>query len=375
MSDGSPPAVTEDRADGVAPASERRRPPGRVVVAVIMLATASYLVWLVVTHLTDIDRAVIRFQGAKTRWLVAAIILEVGSQAFAVVVQHRLLRRAGSTMGVFATARLVLVQNAIGLAVPGGPAVASVYSYRHIRRRGTNPSAAGWVVAASSVVGMLALATWGAFTATGTSWLSVLAGTLLVTALTVLVVLARSPRRLRQPMIALVRLIDRVRSARRAVLGPEERIDRFMAKLDAVHLGWRDWMFIAFFAVAVVAADCAVWICASHAIIAPAARCARPGLTARALRRCATFHSPTTAGLLVAYSAGQAALAIPLLPGGVGLVESLMTATLTATRVGAIPALSAVLLYRLISVWGVVVLGGVVWLIMQANQRRSARHI
>jgi uncharacterized membrane protein YbhN (UPF0104 family) len=134
----------------------------------IGIATAGYLVWLIGTNFGEINRAVVRFQGAATRWLVAAVAFEVVSQACSVVMEHRLLTNAGSTMGLAATSRLVLAQNAIGLAVPGGPAFASVFSYRHIRRRGANAAAAAWVVAATSVTGMLALATWGAFTATST---------------------------------------------------------------------------------------------------------------------------------------------------------------------------------------------------------------
>jgi hypothetical protein len=33
----------------------------------VAVATAGYLVWLVVAHWSEIDRAVVRFQGAGTR--------------------------------------------------------------------------------------------------------------------------------------------------------------------------------------------------------------------------------------------------------------------------------------------------------------------
>jgi hypothetical protein len=119
-----------------------------------------------------------------------------------------------------------------------------------------------------------------------------------------------------------------------------------------------------------VAADCAVWICASHAIIGLPARCNRVELSTRVARQCAAFHAPTTGGLLIAYSAGQGALALPLVPGGVGLVESVMTTALTTSKVRAIAALSAVLLYRLISFWSVVVIGGSMWFTMRRRPRQ-----
>ena len=222
----------------------------------------------------------------------------------------------------------------------------------------------------------LALATFGAFTATGASWLTVSAGALLLATLGVLVVLARSPHRLRRPAIAVASLADKTWRRRwRGGRAAEARVDARLAKLGAVQLGWRDWSFVGGFALAAVAADCAVWLVASHAIIVLPSRCLRSGLTARVAQRCANFHRPSSAALLVAYSAGQAALAIPFLPGGVGLVESFMSATLTTAKVGAIQALSAVLLYRLISVWGVVLVGGLIWWLTSTGDaaRRRAR--
>jgi len=342
----------------------------RWLVAVVALVTASYLVWLVVAHWSQIDRAVVRLQGAGTRWLLAAIALELFSQACSVTVQHRLLRRAGSRFGIFATARLVLAQNAIILALPGGQAVASVFSYRQIRHRGANSSAAIWVVAASNLITMLALATFGAFTATGASWITIVSGSFLVVALAVLVTLARAPQRLHRPAVALVRVADRLRPHRVGGQNAHQRVEQRLARLSTVQLGWRDWLVVATFALVAVAADCAVWICASHAIIVRSARCVRSPLSGRAAQQCAAFRAPTTAALLVAYSAGQAALQLPFLPGGIGLVESFMTAALTTSKVRAIQALSAVLLYRAISFWGIVVIGGAMWLAL----RRTRRH-
>lgn len=340
---------------------------------VVGAATAVYLVWLVVSRWSQLDRAVLRFQGAGGRWLAGAIGLELASQTCWVVVQHRLLRRAGASFGVPATARLVLAQNAIAMAVPGGQAVASVFSYRQIRLRGANAPAAVWVVAASNLVTMLALATFGAFTATGASWLTVASASLLVGALWVLVTLVRAPRRLVRPASVLVQLTDRVRRRASTSAPAEQRVEERFARLATVRLRWTDWVVIGVFAFAAVAADCAVWFSASRAMIALPVRCLRSPLRGRVAQQCVAFHAPTTAGLLVAYSAGQAALQLPFLPGGLGLVESLMTAALTTTKVRAIQALSAVLLYRLISFWSIAVIGGLMWISL--HRSRHARSV
>lgn len=334
---------------------------------VLAAATIAYLVWLVVAHLSQIDRAVLRFPRAQTRWIVAAIVFEVVSQCCNVVVQHRLLRRAGSAIRVPGIVRLVLAQNAVGLAVPGGPAVASHFSYTQIRRRGTSGSAAAWVVAASNVIGMLSLGTFGAFTTTGTSILTVVVATSLAAALVVLVLLVRSPARLRLPLIALAGHIDRVRRRREAD-SPATRVDRHLARLSVVHLRWKDWLLVGTFALAAVAADCGVWVCVGRAMITLPQRCLAGTATSRVAQTCTTFHAPTLSALFVAYAAGQLALAIPFLPGGIGLVESFMTAALTTAKTRAIPALSAVLLYRLVSFWAVVLIGGIMWLTLRRRR-------
>ena len=343
----------------------------RMVVA-LTVATVAYLVWLVGANRSELDRAVLRFQGARSHWLFTAIGLEVLSQACAVAVQHRLLRRAGTNIKLATTSHLVLAQNAIGMAVPGGVAVASAYSYRQIRRRGSDGTAAAWVVAASNVVGMVALATFGAFTATGTSVLSLVMGIVLLGALSILITLARAPRRLARPLTALTKLTDRLTRRRHPDRRPAaDRVDERLARLTAVHLAWHDWTYVALFALLAVGCDWAVWASASHAVIALPARCLRPKLAVRTAKLCAQFRTPTTSALFVAYAAGQAAIAVPFLPGGIGLVESFMTATLTATKVRPIAALSAVLLYRLISYWGVLVIGAIAYLILRRRHRKT----
>ena len=134
-------------------------------------------------------------------------------------------------------------------------------------------------------------------------------------------------------------------------------------------------MFVAAFALAAVAADCGVWVCASRAMITLPARCGARSLTAGAAHACANFRQPTLAALFVAYAAGQLALAVPFLPGGIGLVESFMTTSLTAAKTRAIPALSAVLIYRLIDFWAVVAVGGLLLITLRRNKRDDPRSI
>jgi hypothetical protein len=74
----------------LAVSSERRKR----AVLVFGFATAVYLGWLVAAHRAEIDRAVLRFPGAKTRWLVGAVALEGVSQTCLTLLQRHLLQRA-----------------------------------------------------------------------------------------------------------------------------------------------------------------------------------------------------------------------------------------------------------------------------------------
>jgi uncharacterized protein (TIRG00374 family) len=62
-------------------------------------------------------------------------------------------------------------------------------------------------------------------------------------------------------------------------------------------------------------------------------------------------------GLLLAYGAGQLAATLPITPGGLGVVEGSITVALVAFGGSEASTAYAVLLYRLISFWFILVLG------------------
>ncbi len=63
----------------------------------------------------------------------------------------------------------------------------------------------------------------------------------------------------------------------------------------------------------------------------------------------------------IAYGAGQLAAALPITPGGLGAVEGSITIALVAFGGAHVATVDAVLLYRLISFWLVLVIG---WLLV-----------
>jgi uncharacterized protein (TIRG00374 family) len=66
-------------------------------------------------------------------------------------------------------------------------------------------------------------------------------------------------------------------------------------------------------------------------------------------------------GLLLAYGAGQLAATLPITPGGLGVVEGSLTVALVDFGGGETSTVAAVLLYRLISFWLVIVTGWTTW--------------
>jgi len=78
-------------------------------------------------------------------------------------------------------------------------------------------------------------------------------------------------------------------------------------------------------------------------------------------------------GLLLAYGAAQLAVNIPITPGGLGVVEGSLTIALVAYGGPKEATVAAVVLYRLISFWGLLVVGWVAWAALAYQTRRQER--
>jgi len=73
----------------------------------------------------------------------------------------------------------------------------------------------------------------------------------------------------------------------------------------------------------------------------------------------------------LAYGAGQLAAALPITPGGLGAVEGSITIALVAFGGAQVTTLDAVLLYRLISFWLVLLVGWTLWGELALQVRRG----
>jgi uncharacterized protein (TIRG00374 family) len=127
-----------------------------------------------------------------------------------------------------------------------------------------------------------------------------------------------------------------------------DALERLVAQFGTVRPDARDWT-------AAAASGLGNWVFDGACLAAAAAAVGTRGLTVPVL--------------LIAYTAGMAASGISVLPGGIGVVDTAMVLAMVAGGIPAAAALSAVLLYRLISLVAVVAAG---WIIA-AVQTRSPR--
>jgi uncharacterized protein (TIRG00374 family) len=75
-------------------------------------------------------------------------------------------------------------------------------------------------------------------------------------------------------------------------------------------------------------------------------------------------------GVLLAYGVAQVVGSLPVVPGGVGIVEGSLAVILTRYGASPVPALSAALVYRLASFWLVIATGWITVAVIARRQRR-----
>jgi uncharacterized protein (TIRG00374 family) len=78
-------------------------------------------------------------------------------------------------------------------------------------------------------------------------------------------------------------------------------------------------------------------------------------------------------GLLVAYGLAYVLAAIPVTPGGLGVVEAVLTSMLVAFGATRGIALLGVVSYRLVNFWLPIPLGGIAYLSLRVDRRRDRR--
>ena len=324
---------------------------GRFVVGI---AIAALVLYLLNGQRGELVGASATLSHLRVGWLVLAVASETASYLSFAALQRRLLRGGGVRVGLRSMAGLTFAAGAIADSVPAGPAVSSVYAFHQYRRRGADEALAGWTLLATLVCAALTLglvATAGVLLAVrqGAAYdlIGVVFGVLIVTAVADAVVWQR--RWLAHVAIFLLRVSRRLlkRPRREAVVV----VDGWFTRLAGVRLSWRDLSATVVFGLGQWCFDCGCLAFSFLAVGVPV----------------------PWRGLLLAYGAGQLAANLPVTPGGLGVVEGSLTVALVAFGGAELSTVAAVLTYRVVSFWGFLPVGWIVWGVTTLGNRRADR--
>jgi putative heme transporter len=350
----------EHHCDGADPRSGRAgapAPAGRPVVehaARLVLGglVGALLTTEVVLAWPSVVSAAAALAGSSAGWLAVAAVAAVASMVAFGAVRQCTLRAAGVSVPL-GRAVSSYAAGALHTSLPGGTVISTAYAFKRLRAWGASGVVASWCLA---VTGLLAAATLSVIGLTGvllgggtTGSVVQSAGAVVVVALAIagLVRLTRSPHRLGAAAGQVLRWINRLRG-RPAETG-YQLLATLIGDLQTIRPSRRAWL--------------RAWVLSllnwTLDVGCLAASCAALGV-----------HVSVPA-LLLTYTAGMAASSLTALPGGVGVVEAALILGLTTAGAPLAAALGAVLVYRVLSLGGVVVIG---WGVLAVHRLRPADH-
>ncbi len=330
----------------------------RYVVGVVL---GSVVLLLLVGKRGELAAAWHHLEGASGAWVAAAIAAEsVSLLAFAWLQRH-VLRLSGTIIPLPGLFLLSLANDAIANSVPGEPAVSSAYRYRYYRRRGASGASAGWTIFTiliAQAIGMSLILLLGVLVALAGSTSTLGAG---ITVIGLIIVLVAGAILVRRDLVlrlagAAVRGVRRL--ARRGQrpdgdrAGIGARIEDTLARMREIPLSPGS-------TVAVVGIAASVWCCDFLCLVC----------SFRAVHSPIPWH-----GVLLAYGVAQVVGSLPVVPGGLGIVEGSLAVVLVAYGAGRVPAVSAALAFRIVNFWLAIAIGWLsVGLIAQRFRHGRAR--
>ena len=308
-------------------------------VAVTVLTVELVLVW------DQLAKAWQSLLSANWWWVAAAAVAAMASLHSFAQIQRTLLRSAGVTVRQWRSEAAFYAGNALSTTLPGGPVLSATFVYRQQRIWGASPVVASWQLVMSGVlqvVGLALLGLGGAFLLGASKNPLSLIFTLGGFAL--LLLLAQSVASNPQQIDGIgVRLLAWFNSLRNKPA--DTWLDKWremLRQLESVKLsrralgnafGWSLFNWIA---------DVACLAFAAYA---------------------AGGH-PSLAALTVAYAAARAVGSIPLMPGGLLVVEAVLVPGLVSSGMTLAAAISAMLIYRMVSWIFISAIGWVVFFFM-----------
>ncbi|KMO72998.1 hypothetical protein MCHUDSM44219_04714 [Mycolicibacterium chubuense] len=306
-----------------------------------------------------IELALVRDQLAKAWkslysadwwWVLAAAAAAMASMHSFAQIQRTLLASAGVQVRQWRSEAAFYAGNALSTTMPGGPVLSATFIYRQQRLWGASPLVASWQLVMSGVlqiVGLALLGLAGAFMLGASknplSLIFSLGGFL------ALILLAQAVATRPELIDGIgVRVLSWVNSARgRPTDTGLAKWREILSQLESVQLGRRD-LSVAF------SWSLFNWIADVGCLLAACF---------------ATGGHPSLAGVTVAYAAARAVGSIPLMPGGLLVVEAVLVPGLVSSGMSLASAISAMLIYRLISWIFIAAIGWVVFFAMFRTEK------
>lgn len=308
-------------------------------VALIVLAVEITLVW------DQLAKAWASLLSANLWWVLAAIAAALLSMHSFAQIQRTLLRSAGVVVRQWRSEAVFYAGNALSTTLPGGPVISATFLYRQQRSWGASPLVASWQLVMAGVlqvVGLALLGLGGAFLLGAKnnpfSLLFSLGG--FVALLLLAQAVATRPELIDGIGAKVLSWFNSVRG-KPADTGLRKWRET-LTQLESVSLSRRELGEAFSWSLFNWVADVACLAFAAYA---------------------AGGH-PSLAGLTVAYAAARAVGSIPLMPGGLLVVEAVLVPGLVSSGMALPDAISAMLIYRLVSWIFISAIGWVVFFFM-----------
>ncbi|RWA16725.1 membrane protein [Mycolicibacterium elephantis DSM 44368] len=310
-----------------------------IAVLVVVLAVELGLVW------DQLAQAWHSLYTAKWVWVAAAVGTAMASMHFFGDIQRKLLRSAGVPVRQWRSQAAFYGGNSLSTTLPGGPVLSATFIYRQQRIWGATPVIASWQLVMSGALQVISLTLLGLGSAfflgarqNPFSLIFTLAGFVLLIVLAQAV--ASRPDLLHGVGVRVLSWVNYLRT-RPSDNGVKKWRDT-LAQLESVKLT-RPQLGVAF-----------VW--SMFTLVT--------GVATLLFSCYAAGERPSLLGVVVAYVAARAVGSIPLMPGGLLMVEAVLVPGLVSSGMTLASAISAMLIYRLISWVFIAAIGWVVFFFM-----------
>jgi uncharacterized protein (TIRG00374 family) len=331
--------------------SRQRRTWWLIVRYVLGLGVGILLLSLLVGKRGELTAALRHADHLNPAWALGAVAAEALSIVGYGFLQQRVLHWSGAELSLASLTLVSMANNAIAYTVPGEPAVSSAYRYRFFRRHGASGASSGWTILTiliAQAIGMSLLLLVGVLIALAGNTGVQARGTVVVGLFVVVLAGALLVRR----DLLLRFLGSAVRVCRRLTGHPRgdvlARIESTLRRMHEIPLSSGAALRLVAMATALWFTDFLILVCCFGAV-----------------------HAPIPwSGVLLAFGVAQIVASLPLIPGGIGIVEGSLAVILVAYGAKKVPALSVVLVYRLLTFWVVIIVG---WATVGAIEWRARR--